>query len=273
MAFLEQTRDAWEAFADGYDRLLTATDMQAAEEALRRAGIGAGARLLDIAAGGGGLSIPAARLGADVLAVDFSHAMVELLERKAERLGLPNLTARVMDGMDLELPDESFDVAGSELGIMLFPDRARGLREMARVLRRGGTGLMLTMGPPSEVEPFGLFMQALVEAVPGFTPPEAPPVFCLQDPQLLRQELEEAGFSAVEVEPFAASFTVESAEDLWDAMVAGAPAAAGIVESIPDDRRRATRDALERKLRERSGGSGPLTLKVTFNIGIGQKPA
>ncbi|HKK07616.1 MAG TPA: class I SAM-dependent methyltransferase, partial [Gemmatimonadota bacterium] len=109
----EQTRGAWEASADAYDRLLTATDTQAAEEALRRAGVGAGDRLLDIAAGGGALAVPAASLGAEVLAVDFSEAMVELLRRRAERLGLSNLSVRVMNGMELELADGSFDVAGS----------------------------------------------------------------------------------------------------------------------------------------------------------------
>lgn len=271
MTSLEQTRGAWESCADAYDRMLTTTDTRAAEEALRRAGVEPGARLLDIAAGGGALSIPAARLGAEVLAVDFSEAMVGLLERRAERLGLPNVRVRVMDGTALELADESFDVAGSVLGIMLFTDRARGLAEMARVLRKGGTGLMLTLGPPADVEPFGLFLQALAEAVPGFAPPRDSPLFCLQDPEVLRGELEDAGFSAVEVEPFAASLTVESAEGFWDILVAGAPAAAGILEGIQEDERRAARNILEQRLRERAGGSGPLTLTVTFNIGIGEK--
>ncbi len=267
----EQSRDRWEACTDGYDRLLTATDMRAAEEALRRAGVDAGARLLDIAAGGGALSVPAARLGAEVLAVDFSESMVEILKRRAERLELPNLSVRVMDGMELDLADESFDVAGSVLGIMLFSDRARGLGEMLRVLRKGGTGLMLTLGPPSEVEPIGLFIEALAEAVPGFAPPPESPLFCLQDPEVLRGEMADAGFSAVDVEPFAASLTVESAEGLWDELVAAAPAASGIMERIPEEAQRAARDALHGKLRERAGDSGPLTLTVTFNIAIGEK--
>lgn len=271
MAALEQTRGAWEASADAYDRLLTVTDTQAAEEALRRAGVGPGARLLDIAAGGGALSVPAARLGAEVLAVDFSQAMVELLERRAERLGLSNLAVRAMDGTQLELPDESFDVAGSVLGIMLFPDRARGLAEMARVLRKGGTGLMLTFAPPPRVEPFGFFLEALVEAVPGFEPPRASPLFCLQDPEVLRAELEDAGFSAADVEPFEASLAVPSAGGLWDVLLEGAPAAAGILETVPEDGRRAVREAYEGKLRERADGDGSVTLAVTFNIGIGSK--
>jgi ubiquinone/menaquinone biosynthesis C-methylase UbiE len=271
MTSLEQTREAWEDSADAYDRLLTATDTQAAEEALRRAGVGPGARLLDIAAGGGALSIPAARVGAEVLAVDFSRAMVQLLERRAERLGLSNLGVRHMDGMALDLPDASFDVAGSVLGIMLFPDRARGLAEMARVLRKGGKGLMLTLGPPPRVEPFGLFLEALLEAVPGFAPPRESPLFCLRDPEVLRRELEAAGFSSVQAEPFAATLAVDSPGALWDPLVAGAPAAEGILEGLPEDRVRAARQVFEEKLRERAGGDRPFTLTVTFNIGIGEK--
>ena len=53
--------------------------MWLANEGLRRAGLRAGMRFLDVAAGSGALSIPAARLGAQVLATDLSPAMLQLL--------------------------------------------------------------------------------------------------------------------------------------------------------------------------------------------------
>jgi len=62
----------------------------------------AGEDLLDVAAGPGALSLPAARLGAKVLSVDFSPAMVDLIQQRARGEGLENLTARVMDGTALE---------------------------------------------------------------------------------------------------------------------------------------------------------------------------
>ena len=80
-------------------------------------------------------------MGAKVLAVDFSTAMVELLSQKTQRLGLTNLQSRVMDGTALDLEDASFDVVGSQFGVMLFPDRAAGLSEMARATRPGGPDL------------------------------------------------------------------------------------------------------------------------------------
>jgi SAM-dependent methyltransferase len=105
------------------------------------------------------LSIPAARLGARVLATDFSPVMVARLDARAREEGLPNLESRVMDGHRLELEDGTFDVAGSQFGIMLFPDRPRALGELARVLRPGGHALMVVFGPARSVEAFAFLLR------------------------------------------------------------------------------------------------------------------
>src|SRR5688500_8083026 len=124
--------EAWDRIAPGYDRTNTPTQMGLGQEGLRRAEVRSGTRFLDVAAGSGALSIPAARLGAQVLAVDQSARMLELLTARARGEGL-DIQTRVMDGHALQLDDVSFDVAGSQFGVMLFPDMPRGVREMARV--------------------------------------------------------------------------------------------------------------------------------------------
>ena len=43
-----------------------------------------------------------------------------------------------MDGQALELEDTTFDISGSQFGVMLFPDMPRGIRELARVTKLGG---------------------------------------------------------------------------------------------------------------------------------------
>ena len=65
-------RAAWDDIATGYDRTNTPSQMWLGNEGLRRAGLRPGMRFLDVAAGSGALSIPAARLGAHVLATDLS---------------------------------------------------------------------------------------------------------------------------------------------------------------------------------------------------------
>src|SRR3712207_1125100 len=117
-----EIRTAWDEIAAGYDECVTPTHMWLANEALRLAGLRPGMRLLDVAPGSGALSIPAARLGALVLAADLSPNMVERLKARAREEGLSNVEARVMDGHALELEDDTFDISGSQFGVMLFPD-------------------------------------------------------------------------------------------------------------------------------------------------------
>jgi hypothetical protein len=68
----QDARAAWDKIAPGYDKTITPTHMWLGNESLRRLGLRGGMRFLDVAAGSGALSIPAARLGAQVLATDLS---------------------------------------------------------------------------------------------------------------------------------------------------------------------------------------------------------
>jgi len=271
MANLEQMQQAWEEYAEAYDKAITPISTRVGEEAVRAAGVGPGMRLLDIAAGGGALSIPAARGGADVIAVDYSRAMVGLLQRKARDMGISNLEVRFMDGTALELETATFDVACSALGIMLFPDRAKGLREMARVVKPGGKGVMVVFAAPQRVLFISLFFQAMAQAIPGFAPPQNSPLFCLQDMEQLRREMTDAGFSDVQVQQFETDLEVESADHWWNMLVSGAPAIAGLLRGLPEERQRAIRSALQQIVAARSDGRTPVKLPLAFNIAVAAK--
>ena len=127
--------EAWDAIAEGYDRHVAPQEVALANEALRLVGLEAGERFLDVAAGTGGLSLPAARLGSQVLATDWSQAMIEHFEARVREESLGNAQGRVMDCHALDLPDDSFDVTASQFGVMLVPDQPRALREMVRVTK------------------------------------------------------------------------------------------------------------------------------------------
>ncbi len=214
----EGMRDAWDKIAAGYDEFVTPTHMWLANEGLRHVGLRAGMRFLDVAAGSGALSIPAARLGARVLSTHLSPGMLERLAAGARREGL-DLETRVMDGHALELDDDSFDISGSQFGVMLFPDMPRGIAELARVTKPGGRVLMNVYGAPQKIEFFGFFVHAIQAAVPSFTgPPMDPPPlpFQLQDPEKLRQELSKAGLKDVRVEAITEKLEFQSGQQLWD---------------------------------------------------------
>jgi SAM-dependent methyltransferase len=271
----EDTRAAWDAIAPGYDRTNTPTQMWLGNEGLRRAGLSSGMRFLDVAAGSGALSIPAARLGARVLAIDQSPVMLDLLRARARQEGL-DIETKVMDGHALLLDDNTFDMAGSQFGVMLFPDMPKGIREMVRVVGPGGRVLMHVYGDPRKIEFFGFFVTAIQSVRPEFTgPPMDPPPlpFQLKDPGRLRSELARAGLRHVQVETITEATEFRNGEELWDWLVWSNPLVAMVLSSLDltDQEKGTIRQALDRLVRERAGSHSAAKLINPINIGIGTK--
>ena len=232
-------------------------------------------RFLDVAAGCGALGIPAARLGAQVLATDQSAAMLERLGERARGDGL-KVETRVMDGHALELDDNSIDVAGSQFGVMLFPDMPKGISEMARVVRLGGRVLIIAFGDPRKIEFFGFLIGAIQSVRPDFNgPPMDPPPlpFQLQDPERLRRELATAGLKDVKLVTTTEPLAFHTGKALWDWLIWSNPIVETVLGSLclTDDERGLIQQTLERMVRERAGARGVAILTSPINIGIGTK--
>lgn len=265
----------WDRIAPGYDRTNTPTQMWLGNEGLRRAGLRSGMRFLDVAAGSGALSIPAARMGAEVVAIDQSAAMLELLVERARREGV-EIGTRVMDGHALELDDDSFDIAGSQFGVMLFADMPQGVREMTRVVAPGGRVLVTAYGDPHQIDFLAFFVRAVQAVRPDFDgpPPEPPPLpFQLQHPTRLREVLTDCSLQDVRVETVIESTGFCSGDELWDWILWSNP----IVESIlgalgvTDAERETIRRTLQSLVSERAGGQPTAMLTNPVNIGVGVK--
>lgn len=99
--------------------------------------------VVDVGCGGGQVSrLLAGRLpGARVIGVDLSGAMVARARAAGRRLG--NLEIRRGDAMDLPLPPASADLCVSVASIKHWPDQRRGLEQIRRVLRPGGSMVIL----------------------------------------------------------------------------------------------------------------------------------
>jgi SAM-dependent methyltransferase len=198
--------------------------------------------------------------------------MIEHLKSRALKEGLSNLEARVMDGHALELEDDSFDIAASQFGVMLFPDLPRGLDEMVRVTKPGGQVLIVAMGAPTQAEFLTFFLSAMQSAVPGFTglPMDPPPLpFQVADPEVLRQRMAEASLEEVRVDRGTHKIEVQSGQELWDWVVNSNPIGAQLVADLTEEQRAGVRQALDGMLRERVRDNGSAVLSSPVNIGIG----
>jgi demethylmenaquinone methyltransferase/2-methoxy-6-polyprenyl-1,4-benzoquinol methylase len=108
-------------------------------------------RVLDLATGTGDLAIAIAksRPQAKVVGVDPSAEMLAIGKAKIERKGLADRIEMTLgDAQALPYANCEFDAATIAFGIRNVPDRAKGLREMARVVRPGGRVAILELGEP-----------------------------------------------------------------------------------------------------------------------------
>jgi ubiquinone/menaquinone biosynthesis C-methylase UbiE len=266
--------EAWDSIAEGYDRYVAPQEVDLANEALRFVGLEPGERLLDVAAGTGGLSLPAARLGAQVLATDWSPAMIGRFKARAREEGLLKAEGRVMDCHALDLPNDSFDVVGSQFGVMLVPDQPRALREMVRVTRPGGRVLVIAYGRPADLDFLQFFIGALKAVAPEFPglPDDPPPLeFQVSDPEVLRRRLTDAGLKDARVERTAERPAFVSGQEMWDWVLHGNPIPGMLVADLTETKRARLRQVLDGMLRERAGANGRAVLVNAVNIGIGSK--
>jgi demethylmenaquinone methyltransferase/2-methoxy-6-polyprenyl-1,4-benzoquinol methylase len=134
------------------------------------AGVGPGSRVLDLATGTGDLAIELGRRvapGGEVLASDFSEEMLARARIKgaAALASTPvQLSFEWGDALELTYPDDAFDAATVGFGARNYSDLARGLSEMARVVRPGGRVMVLEMTTPTR-PPLSWFFKSWFDCV------------------------------------------------------------------------------------------------------------
>jgi 2-polyprenyl-6-methoxyphenol hydroxylase-like FAD-dependent oxidoreductase/SAM-dependent methyltransferase len=105
---------------------------------VERAGVKPGSQVLDIAAGTGNASIPAARAGAHVIATDLKPELLSAGRSRALDAGV-EIEWISADAEDLPFEDERFDYMLSSIGVQFAPRHEIVARELVRVCSRGGT--------------------------------------------------------------------------------------------------------------------------------------
>ena len=129
-------------------------------------GIGSSMRVLDVGAGTGNASIPAAQRGATVTASDLTPELLEAGRRRAEAEDV-DLEWVEADAENLPFEDGSFDVVMSAIGVMFAPHHQEAADELIRVCRPGGKVGLLSWTPEGMIG-------ALFRTMGPFAPPPPP---------------------------------------------------------------------------------------------------
>ena len=150
----QSVRSLFDAIARRYDLLnhlfSGGVDLYWRHRAIERLRAARPGRILDVATGTADFAIAAARLTPRaVVGVDLAPAMLDVGRAKIAARGLSRvITLEAGEAERLPFPDAAFDAAIVAFGARNFEDLDAGLAEMARVLRPGGTILVLEFSRP-----------------------------------------------------------------------------------------------------------------------------
>lgn len=131
------------------------------EEAVRRAGIGAGQTVLDIGCGTGVFLRVAADHGATVCGIDASEALLEIARER-----VPDADLRVGDLQRLPYVDDCFDVVCGFNAFFFADDMVAALREAGRVARPGAPVVIQVWGRPEAFD-----LRYMKDVLADFAPP------------------------------------------------------------------------------------------------------
>lgn len=170
-AFKARTRAVWAA--GDFPRVARETIKDVGPTLVAAAKVLPGQRVLDVAAGSGATSIPAALAGGDVVASDLTPELLDAGREAALAAGV-TLEWVEADAEALPFDDASFDVVLSSFGAMFAPRHQVVADELLRVARPGGTIAMANWTPEGWVGQFFLTMLPFMPPPPpGALPPPA----------------------------------------------------------------------------------------------------
>ncbi|MDU8942810.1 class I SAM-dependent methyltransferase [Ovoidimarina sediminis] len=260
----------WNSVADGYSETTMRLFSSYIDRALDLLDVRAEEHVADIACGPGTLALAAAARGATVAALDFAPGMIRVLNATLAEQGLTGVTATEGDGQNLPYAAAGFDAAFSMFGLMFFPDRARGHAELFRILKPGGRVCVASWAPVDQSSLMTALFAGLKAMKPDLPAPD-PDMASLENPDVLRAELQGAGFADVTVHRISDTATLASAEALWSDMEKGAVPVRMMREALGEATWTARRPQALAAL-DRTAGPFPASLSMTAWIGTGRKP-
>lgn len=278
--FRATTRTQWENAAEAWDRwspLLNRWLGAATQAMLDAARIGAGSRVLDIAAGAGDQTLAAARRAGPagyVLATDISPAILRYAKAAAQKEGLSNVETRELDGERHDvLPAGSFDAAISRVGLIYFPDQQRALAGIRHALKPGGRFAAVVYSTPEKNAFFSLpvgIIRRRAQLPPPL--PGQPGPFSLGGEGVLARTLEQAGFRDVEVRKVESAVCLPTAAECVRFERESFGALLQMMGGMDDAERAATWAEIEETLAKFEDGDRGFVGPCEMLVGSGTRP-
>ena len=172
-------------------------------------------RVLDLATGSGDVAFALAGSlpkGTEITGMDFCQPMLDEAAAKKSRAkqgSYANVDFKLGDGLSLPLPDGYFDAVTISFGLRNMADRHRSLCEMRRVLKPGGSVVILEFSQPQAwFQPFYYFyLRRILPLIAGAVTGDRAAYIYLNetigqfpDRSALSEEIRAAGFSAIKAE-------------------------------------------------------------------------
>lgn len=226
-----------------------------------------GKRLIDVAAGSGGLALAAAERGASVLATDVSPVMVA---RSAKRLAsFEGCGAQEMPFEHLNAEDATFDIAVSAFGLLAYSSWARGLEEIHRVTRPGGVVALTNWTHRNDCSPAHLLKRVFESHFPArkLWPDDFAPIFTEES---LDEAMQRAGAKNVTVGIETVAWSPYSSANVVDECAPMFAVFPGYAR-LSDEEREAFREPLQAAFMAYAGVDGTIRLPTQAFVVVGIK--
>ena len=201
----KETRRRWHEstyFWRKHRNTIEQMSVPATQALIQKAQIVNGNEILDVA---GGMGVPsfsiAERYGSNVTitSTDILWEMIEVSRQEANNRNFNRIRYCRCSGDQLPFKNQSFDVIVSQFGIMFFPDPAKSLKDMLRVLKPEGRVSIAVWHHQENSPGHKLFRQAMEQLIPDDpNPPNVPDAFRFDDQGKLATLVNNSGFSNVE---------------------------------------------------------------------------
>ena len=265
--FRDAQRTQWDKAATGWDKWSGKFEETTDSISIRLnelAGVEAGSRVLDVAAGYGATSIVAGRIaGADgkVVSTDISSEMLQFGRKHAANAGLDNIEFVEGAAAALDFPEDSFDAAISRWGIIFDPDGEGAAARIRSFLVEGGRFAISSWGPPETVPFLSVPMRTVMDLfdVPP-PPPDMPGPLSRPTHERIGGLLEGGGFADVEVEEAVLEMDYESPEQFTTFVREIAPPISALMAGQPPERQEEGWAAITDAISSHAADDGTLRL-------------